>query len=362
MYQHPKLMTTEQIAGFRLQNQHITHPALIDAKAVVAWHGAMQAQDYAHSKWAVGIRLPGSTDEAIENAIDRGDIVRTHVLRPTWHLIANEDARWMLALSSAQIKAAGAARERELGLDEKLFRRCNDLIYKALEGGRYLTREEVMTELAQSGIVADSHRAVHIMLWAELDRVVCNGPRRGKQLTYALFDERVAPQQHLDRYDALAELARRYFTSHAPATLLDFQWWSGLRAAEARDGLESVKHLLVSETVSDQTYWLPADFKPKKTTSPQLHLLPAFDEFLVSYKDRSASLDTSRKAHAITGNGIFKPVITVDGRVKGVWQRTLKKDSVVFGQELFEELSPEELRAFEEAARLYAQFVKKRAA
>ena len=352
-------MTTEQIAAFRLQNQHISHPALTDAKAVVAWHGAMQAQDYAHSKWAVGLRIPGATDDVIENAIDRGDIVRTHVLRPTWHLVANEDIRWMLALSAAQIKAAGAARERELGLDEKLFKRCNGLIYKALEGGRYLTREEIMAELAQSGIAADNHQAIHIMLWAELDMVVCNGPRRGKQLTYALFDERVAPQQQPDRADALAELARRYFFSHAPATLADFQWWSGLRVAEARAGLESVKHLLVSETVADQTYWLPADFKPKKTASPQLHLLPAFDEFLVSYKDRSASLDTSQKARAITGNGIFKPVITVDGWVKGVWQRTLKKDSVVIGPELFDELNPEERRAFGDAAKHYSRFVKK---
>lgn len=349
-------MTLAQIAGFRLQNQHITHSSLDQAKAVVAWHGAMQAQDYSHAKWAVGVRLPGSTDASVERAVDSGDIVRTHVLRPTWHLAAAEDIRWMLALSAPQIKASCAAMNRQLGLDEALFKRCNAIIHKTLEGGNHLTREELMAALAKSGIVADKHQATHIMFWAELDAVVCNGPRRGKQFTYALFEERVAWYNVPERSDALAELARRYFTSHAPATLADFQWWSGLRAADARAGLEAVKHLMVSETVENQTYWMPNDFKAKKTDAPMLHLLPAFDEFLVSYKDRSASLDPSRKVQTITGNGIFKPVLVIDGRVRGIWQRKVKKDSVLVEKELFGELSPTEVQLLEVATKRFESF------
>ncbi len=349
-------MTNAQIAAFRLQNQGITHPAFTSAKAVVAWHGAMQAQDYAHSRWAVGLRLPGSTDAAIEQAVDRGEIVRTHVLRPTWHLVAPEDLRWMLALSAPQVKAAAAAMNRQIGLDESVFRKTNTLLAKALEGGRYLTRSELVAELEKSGIVASNLQAAHIMMWAELDAVVCNGPRRGKQVTYALLDERVPPGVALDRRDAAAELARLYFSSHAPATLADFQWWSGLRAGDAREALEAVKHLLLSETVEGQAYWLPQDFRPAPAPSLSVHLLPAFDEFLVSYKDRSASLDSSRKVQTITGNGIFKPVVVVNGRVKGIWSRTFKKDKVLIEKEFYEEMSEAELAGLKEAVGRFEAF------
>lgn len=351
-------MTPTQIAAFRLQNQQITHPSFARPQEVAAWLGAMQAQDYTHAKWAVGLRLPGSTDADIEAAIDRGDIVRTHVLRPTWHFAAAEDIRWMLALSAPQIRTSVTAMNKQLGLDEALFKKTNAFIAKTLEGGDQLTREEIMAELAKTGITANNLQATHIMFQAELDAIVCNGSRRGKQFTYVLLDERVPPGKMLARPDAIAELARRYFTSHAPATLADFQWWSGLRAADARAGLEAMQPYLVKEIVENQTYWIPNDFKPKKTEPLNLHLLPAFDEFLVSYKDRSASLAPSRKVQTITGNGIFKPVVAVNGWVKGIWQRTFKKDSIVVEKEMFEELNAAEHEAFEEAVERFKAFVK----
>lgn len=349
-------MNQSETAIFRLQNQQITHPTFALPKEVAAWLGAMQAQDYAHAKWAIGLRIPGSTDADIEAALDRGDIVRTHVLRPTWHFAAAEDIRWMLALSAPQIRTSVTAMNRQLGLDEALFKRTNALIAKVLEGGKQLTREEIMAELAKSGIVANNLQATHIMFEAELDAIVCNGSRRGKQFTYALLDERVPPAKMLARPDAIAKLARRYFTSHAPASLADFQWWSGLRAADARAGLEAAQPFLVKEVVENQTLWLPNDFKPKPLSPLNLHLLPAFDEFLVSYKDRSASLDSSRKTQTITGNGIFKPVVAVNGWVKGIWKRTFKKDSVLIEKEMYEELSAAEHEAFEIEAERFEAF------
>ncbi|GAB4491157.1 MAG: winged helix DNA-binding domain-containing protein [Saprospiraceae bacterium] len=350
-------MNQSEIATFRLQNQQITHPSFATPKEVAAWLGAMQAQDYTHAKWAIGLRTPGSTDADIEAALDQGDIGRTHLLRPTWHFAAAEDIRWMLALSAPQIKAAGAAMERQLGLDKALFKKTNALIHKALEGGKQLTREEIVAELAKSRIVANNLQAAHIMFQAELEAIVCNGSRRGKQQTYALLDERIPKGKMLDKPAAIAELARRYFVSHAPATLADFQWWSGLRAADARAGLEAVQPYLVKEVVENQTFWLPNDFKPKKTEPLNLHLLPAFDEFLVSYTDRRASLDPSRKVQTITGNGIFKPVVVVNGWVKGVWRRTFKKDSVLIEKEMYEELTKAENEAFEAAAKRFESFV-----
>lgn len=351
-----------EIANMRLQNQGVTHPDKESPDAVVAWHGAMQAQDYAHARWAVGLRLPDVSDTDIAAAVDRGDIVRTHVLRPTWHLVATRDIRWMLDLSAPQIKTLCTALNRQLGLDEAIFRRCNDVFRNVLTGGRQLTREELMAELARSGIAADRHQATHIMLWAELDAVVCNGAQRGAKNTYALFDERVPAQTLPARADALAELARRYFTSHGPATLADFQWWSGLRVADARAGLDAVKHLLVSESVDGQFFWFSDHVVPQMPVAPQLHLLPAFDEFLVSYKDRSASLDVSRQAMAITGNGIFKPVVVSAGRVRGIWRRELKKDTVSIETELFEPLSDGEKMMFAKAAAHFGRFVGKKVA
>ncbi|MBX2891998.1 MAG: AlkZ family DNA glycosylase [Saprospiraceae bacterium] len=349
-------MLQSEIASFRLQNQLITHPSFTQPKDVAAWLGAMQAQDYTHAKWAIGLRIPASTDADIEAALDRGDIVRTHVLRPTWHFAAAEDIRWMLALSAPQVKSATVAMNKQLGLDEVLFKRTNALIAKALEGGKQLTREEIMAELAKSGIVANNSQATHIMFEAELDAIVCNGSRRGKQQTYALLDERIPPGKMLARPDAIAELARRYFTSHAPASLADFQWWSGLRAADARAGLEAMQPFLTKEIVENQTLWLPNDFKPKPALSLSVHLLPAFDEFLVSYTDRRASLHSSRKAQTITVNGIFKPVVAVNGWVKGIWKRTFKKDSVLIEKEMYEELSAAEHEAFEMEAKRFETF------
>jgi hypothetical protein len=350
-------MNQSEIATFRLQNQQITHPSFAQPKEVAAWLGAMQAQDYTHAKWAIGLRIPGSTDADVEAALDRGDIVRTHVLRPTWHFAAAEDIRWMLALSAPHIKTAISPMNRLLGLEESLFKRTNDLIVKTLEGCKYLTREEIVAKLARADIAVNRQQAAHIMFWAELDAIVCNGPRRGKQQTYALLDEHVPPSKMLARPDAIAELARRYFTSHAPASLDDFRWWSGLRASDARAGLEAAQPFLVKEVVENQTLWLPNDFKPKPLSPLNLHLLPAFDEFLVGYTDRSASLDSSRKAQTITVNGIFKPVVAVNGWVKGIWQRTFKKDSVLIEKEMYEELSVAEHEAFETAARRFESFI-----
>ncbi|MBK8425790.1 MAG: AlkZ family DNA glycosylase [Lewinellaceae bacterium] len=344
------------IARFRLQNQHITHPSLLTIGKIAAWMGATQAQDYTHAKWALGLRLPGTKDADVEAAIDRGEIIRTHLLRPTWHFVAAEDLRWMLALSAPQINAIMASTNRLMGLDEAIFARCNDIIAKTLEDGQHLTREELMSELEKAGIATNDFRAAHIMMRAEQEGIVCNGSRRGKQFTYALIDERIPASNIYSRPDAIAELARRYFRSHAPATLHDFQWWSGLKMTDARKGLEAVQPTLVQETIDKQTYWMPHDFQERKTDAPTLHLLPAFDEYLVSYKDRSASLHSSRKEHTITKNGIFKPVVVQNAWVHGIWQRSFKKDKVAVDYVFFEEAGEVDAALLEEAVQRFSGF------
>ncbi len=353
------MLTPSAIAHLRLQNQQIAHSIFATPADLVAWHGAKQAQDYTHAKWAIGLRLPGATDQTIEAAIDAGAIVRTHILRPTWHFVAARDIRWMMRLTAPQIAVQGASRERELALDPEIYRRCNDLIAKTLEGEKQLTRQELAEALTAGGIETDSSRMVHIMMQAELELVVCNGSRRGKEQTYALLDERVPAGSTLSREESLAELARRYFTSHAPATIQDFTWWSGLKVGDARAALEMVKSDLKSMPLGALLYWMPQTMELPAAIKPSVHLLPAFDEFLVSYKERGASLDPAHAGHSITGNGIFKPIVVIDGRVAGVWSRTEKQKRVEIETQLFTDIKPLAQEGIFMAAQRFGQFLGK---
>jgi len=342
------------IPTLRLHNQKITTTDLTTPQSVVAHLGAVQAQDFPMSKLAVGLRLPGSTDADIEAALNAGLLVRTHVLRPTWHLVSGPDARWMLALTGKHIKAASASRDRDLGLDAGLYARSNDLIVRALEGGRHLTRAELMQALENGGIPTDSSRAVHFMMNAETDALVCNGVPRGKEQTYALLDEKVPKGPILSREEAISTLAMRYFTSHAPATLADFYWWSGLPMPDARAGLESVKKHLDSFDWEGKTYWFGGDAPSKPVES--LFLLPAFDEYTVSYKDRSAVFEPRWHKEAITANGIFKPIIVANGRVTGIWKRSVQKNKLLIEPTFFDGTTPVSNHALEVAVQRLKAF------
>lgn len=329
-------MTTNKITQLRLLNQKITGGHLDTIEDTVAYFGAMQAQDYHMAKWAIGARMPGVTDEMVEQAIDDAAIIRTHIMRPTWHFVAAKDLRWMMDVTAPHVQKILASGNRRIGLTDDICWKSNRLIAKMLEG-RQLTREEIMTELGKAGIPTHGLFPVHLMFSAELECIVCNGSRRGKQFTYALLDERVPTTPPLHREEALATLALRYFTSHGPATLKDYCWWSGLTVANARAGLEAVKDQLISEKAGDKEYWMASNAHELPASGPSVHFLSAYDEFMVAYTDRSASLDPALKDATITNNGIFKPIVVVDGMVKGIWKRTLKKDRVLIEPTYFNE-------------------------
>jgi winged helix DNA-binding protein len=349
-------MTIADIAKQRLISQQLVGTKFTTAKEMVSHLGAVQAQDYEMAKWAIGIRL-SKTAKEIEEAINNGEIIRTHILRPTWHFVSAYDIRWMLALTMPHIKSAYAAAWRNLELDEKIFRRSNAIIQKALTGGDHLTREELMTLLQKKGIFINALRSLHLMFRAELEGIACNGIKRGKQFTYTLLDKRVPSCKILKKEEALAELAKRYFNSHGYATLRDFRWWSGLTAANAKMGLESIKSKLDSVKIDNQIYWVYQTSSTEIKGFESIHFLPAFDEFMVSYKDRSASLDAKMAKHTITSNGIFRPVIVVNGKVEGLWKRTLKKDHVLIEPFFFKVKNKPKKKALAESVNLYADFL-----
>jgi hypothetical protein len=326
---HKKRTLPADLLQSRLVNQQLTESAYSSPGMLVSHMGAIQAQDYGMAKWAIGVRLPGSTDALIEKAIDDGDIIRTHILRPTWHFVAADDIRWMMQLTAPHVNRIAATMYRQLEMDGVLQSKTNEILIRLLEGGKQLTRDEIMQALSRENIKTNELRASHIMFRAELDQIVCNGSRRSKQFTYALFEERIPAGKPHSREEALSKLTLRYFTSHGPATIHDFAWWSGLTITEIKQGVELAKPYLNSLTFDNKTYWFASGPITKIPAENLACLLPAYDEFLIGYSDRSLSLDQSLASKAIMSNGIFKPVLVIDGKITGIWKRTIKKDTVV---------------------------------
>jgi hypothetical protein len=350
-------MTQAIVAQQRLYFQGLSHPRFKTPAEVVTALGAVQAQDYLAALWALGARLPGSTEAQVEQTVSSGEILRTHVMRPTWHFVPAADLRWMQELTAPRVRLIYDRGMSGMQLDAPLLARCTDLMARALEGGKQLTREELGAALAQAGIQATTGRLAYIAFYAELEAVLCSGARRGKQFTYALYAERAPQAQSLPRDHALAELVRRYFTAHGPATIADFVWWSGLTVTDAKLGLELVRNDLIQAVIDGQSYWLSAQTPVPPNPSPDVYLLPGYDEFLISYTDRSASLAQPHEAAWHRGNAVFSSIIVVDGEVVGVWKRTLKKKSVLVESTPFRPFSAAEQEAFKAAAQQYADFL-----
>jgi hypothetical protein len=281
----------------------------------------------------------------IERALLEGAILRTHALRGTWQLVTPKDIRWILSLVAPSVLARFATRHGELELDAATFRRSHAVLEKALRGGTHLTRDELAASLRKAGISTDGQRLAHLLVHAELDGLICSGARRGKKATYALLDDRAPnPAQPLAREDALREIARRYFTSRGPATLSDFAWWSGLRMADARAGLESVESTLIRDAIDGRIYFR-SETRLIKSPATTAHLLPAFDEYLVSYRNREAVLEAKHVKRLNAGGGMLDPCFVLDGRVVGTWRRTLRRKTLAI-----------ELRLFDRTLRLHQAF------
>lgn len=355
------MIEQSEIALLRLSSQQLVETDFCTPKELVYWMGAVQAQDYPMAKWAIGARLPGLTDQAIETAIANAELIRTHLLRPTWHFVAGEDIYWMLDLTAPQIKAAQSSREMQLELTDEVISKSNASIEKALSAGRHLTREELISALHQAGITTDQNRASHLFARAELEKIICSGASRGSKTTYALLSERVPKTTELTRDEALQNLARRYFTSRSPATLQDFTWWSGLPARDASRGLELAKSEFDRALIGGRTYWLSHGVTSLHTERDSALLLPTYDEFIISYSDRSASIPPQLEQHMkqISDRGVFRPIIVIDGQVVGIWKRTLQNDSLRIEIQPFMDLNPSTKEKITEAAARYGSFMGK---
>lgn len=346
------------IAHLRLVNQRIVAPPFTQAEGVVAWLGAMQGQDYSGTLWAVGLRMNHATEQHVEQALADRRIVRTWPMRGTLHFVAAQDVRWLLQLLTARVIAQTAGRYRQLELDEATFAASKKVFVSALEGGKQLTRDEVYQHLEQAGIATTGQRGYHMLVRAAQDGLICFGAPSGNQQTFTLLDEWIPSTKPLTREEALAELARRYFTSHGPATLPDLMRWAGITTAEAKIGLNAVEKELIQATLDGLVYWMSPETADTQINPADLYLLPGFDEYILGYGNRDAVLDPAH-AQAICpgGNGVFSPTIVINGRVVGTWKRVLKKDRVLITPDPFYPLTKCESEAFVVAAERYAAFL-----
>jgi len=321
-------MNASEILSLRLANQLLDGSVVKAPYELVSWMGAMQSQHYEMAKWGVGMRIPGITDKEVEEALDKGDIVRLHILRPTWHFVSRDDIYWMLHLSSPRVRIAMRSYNKDLEITDFLLTKVRAIFEKGL-CGKSLTRQELGIVINEAGIVADERRAHHLMTHAELSGIICNGTLRGKKQTYALLEEKVPKITDIfDKEESLYKLAYKYFRSHGPATLQDYIWWSGLTTAEARQGIHLIGQDFIHETINGQTYIFHRDSKPTNNKK-LLNLLPAFDEFTVSYKDRKESLHADHHKKIIVSPGTFQPAIAMNGKIIGAWKRSTSKKNII---------------------------------
>ena len=350
-----------EIAARRLHAQRLTGKAFRSVVDSVRWLGAVQSQDYGGAKWALGQRTRDATDAELDRLFNEGAILRTHVMRPTWHFVLPEDIRWLLELTGPRIRLGLAARHRQLEIDRDVVARALAAFTGALAGRRYLTRPELGQVLSAAGISPDGQRLPHLLMSAELDGVISSGPRRGKQFTYALLAERAPVARPLDRMAAVAELTSRYFRSRGPAQLQDFVWWSGLTVADARAGVRLAGGALDRNIIEGKEYWFDAEAGPNGSVAGVAHLLPNFDEYTVAYRDRAAAVDDDRpfEPGLFSFGSILSNVLTIGGRVRGSWRRTVAGRGVRVAVRSLDRLEPSEAAAVEEAAQRLGRFLER---
>jgi hypothetical protein len=341
----------------RLLNQRLTGDRHETPEEAVRLLGAVQSQDFAPAKWSVGQRTIGATDADVQQAYVAGSILRTHVLRPTWHFVLPHDIRWMLELLAPRVHASSGSFYRSQGLDTPVLTDCRRSIEAALQDGHHLTRPEIGSVLEGAGIFTTPVRVSAIMLNLELEAVVCSGAPRGKLHTYALLEERASRARRLGREEALAELTLRYFTGHGPATLKDFKWWSSLTITDIRRGLELAGARLDREDVDGVTYWFAADSVHGPDT-PRVHLLQGYDEYIVGYGESKHLFDDSGVARMLPRpRGIYSNAVVVDGQIAGQWKPVLKNNVAILQLTLFAPIDSAQKLALEHAAARYGRFL-----
>lgn len=345
------------IKHIRAHSQQLVNPQFDSPKELVSWMGAMQAQEYNMMKWAVGMRLKDSTLSAVNESLHKGEIIRTHILRPTWHLVSPDDIRWMLNITSPRIKPVIKSYYKALGVSEDQQIKLLQAVENALDEHDFLTRQEIADELIKKGTKINSQQELNCVIsYAEMDGIVCSGGDKNKKATYALLEKRVPPTNDLNKEEALSLLARKYFQSHSPATIEDFTWWSGLSLTETRLAIKLIESELTKDNIGEETYFIHQSCAFSEKCENLLHFMPPYDEFLISYKDRTPTLDKEHYPKAFNTFGIFYPVIMYNGKIVGNWKKVKKKGQLSIDITLFNDKTKLNKNLLKKAEKRYMDF------
>lgn len=340
-----------------MRNQHLWGARLRTAPEALGALVVVQAQEFAYAKWSLAQRTRTVVDADVAAAYAQGSILRTHLLRPTWHFVTPDDANWLLELTGPRVRAVNGYYLRKLELDDATLARTGGLIAEAVDGGTHLTRRQLGAMLHAAGIEAEGLRLGYILMCAELDRVVISGVPKGRQHTYAAFGERVPASDPLGPDAALAQLARRYLATRGPATVRDLAQWSGLTVIDCRTGLNAVADEFRVDEVDGLALWYPPrqDAAPR---SPVVDLVQGYDECIMSYSETKGYLVEPDLGER--GEPKYMHAVLVDGRVVGHWKHTLSARSATIDMQLFRVLAEREEAALEAEIQRYAEFLELR--
>ena len=349
------MLSTKEIINTRLSNQQLLKSNFSVPEEVVKWFGAMQSQDWNMAKWALGLRLPGAIEADIESAFNNGEILRTHVLRPTWHFIHPADIKWILKLSAPRVHMLNGLYYRKFDIEPKLLKKTNAILEKNLRDKNFLTREELSVEFLKGKIKSDRSKLAYIIMHAELEGLICSGPRRGKQFTYALVEERAPKARLLNKKDSLHELATRYFTSRGPATIKDFAWWSGLTIKDCNEAIHSLSASFVKDVWNEQEF-IFNETLPVAPMANATFLVPDYDEYGISYKNRTMYNHPKWHLSEKLDHPDFYHAVAVDGYFGGNWKRTVLRNDVRVETKLFSSLTKKQHAQVAKAVKRYQEF------
>lgn len=348
---------TELILNTRLHNQGLATNKFKNIKEAVFSLGAVQSQDFPSALWALSQRIHGNPKEKeLLETFNNGEILRTHALRPTWHFVSPKDIRWIVGINAPRVKPVMEYYNKKIGLHSDTFKKSQKIMEKLLRNKHYMSRDEIIPHLKEAGITTNGMGYAHIMMWAELDGVICSGPKIDKSFTYALLSERAPKAKQVPEDESLAELAHRFFSSHGPAQIKDFTWWSGLSATQVKQAMELNENKMFFEKIEGKTYWYTSGLE-KNAVEKKVLLLPNYDEYTIAYKDRTLFLPIKPPKMDARNNIIFNHSIVIDGTVAGGWRRELKKNSVQVTVTLFRSLSQDEKKLVQKAIENYASFL-----
>ncbi len=347
-------MERERLLGLRLHSHGLAEPHTAAPAAVVARMGAIQAQLYESGKWTIGARA-GCTRRQVDDAIANGAIVRTWMMRGTLHFVPSADVRWMLALLTPPIITGSASRVRQLELDDGQFARAEAALSRELRQSGQLTRKQALAVLRAEGLSTDGQRGYALLSRASQRGLIAFGPQQGTQETFVLLDGVAPPGRTWQREEALVELARRYFTSHGPASAQDFARWSGLTLTDTRKAILALGGELEHDVYQGMDVYF-ATAQPQPTAGALL--LAGFDEYVLGYRDRSPVLDHEHDGDVVPGkNGIFQPTLMLDGRVAGTWKAAEFRGAMTVEVLPFQPLSLEQEQALSRSATQYGGYL-----